>query len=627
MHKEQRLTMGIAATIAAILALLAICAISPTKALASTSKSAGASLRAEESGTGELLVMPTNSNVGVEYGVYQIFKASSTGSGALYGFEWPSPEMSRIVTETIKAEKPSFSDTSAQGCAEFIADNLGTNGLGETIADKGSFAWRLASAICKANPSHGRLRASQAGSYPSGYYLVMTDSFSGADNESGVSPMFVTVIAGKRRQVGEKTGVPTIVKQVKEHDSKSWGKRTVSGTGEDIEFLLTITLPSNYATFPSYCIEVTDEMENMRLRSKDDVHVSVDGKGISQFEVSYDGDQRFVVRIDDLKSAAPSATMESVVTVRYVAHLVPGAQMGSDGNRNTATLRYTRNPGSSDLGRATPSSADVYSLGLRILKTETGKKDSKLEGAEFTVALASGANANEDEYDGYVTSDGSISKSPSSMMTDKDGMIFIPNIPSGTFIISEKAAPKGYKTIDGNIAVTLSTKSSSQTDKTESGPYDIETTLTGNHGHVTIDAEESATTGIATVSIENDKAPESDVPPTPSEPTPSSEEPSPQTPSDTVPSDTHPSDEKPSSAPSSDVTSATPSPQLPALATPVQAVPKVVNTVVSNLLQTGQGRTTAIGVMALVAGIALLSSDRLRRASEAPDGGETEPKQ
>lgn len=455
-------------------------------------------------GTGEVVILPTDANTGVEYRAYRILSGKVDEDGGIYDLGWGAPGMSEAVSGAIAKEDPEHGEVTPQGAAEFVIDSFGGDSTGMMVAKSSSFAWRLAEAVYASQAEFTTLEPSQVATLPAGFYLFMTDldSFDDTDDETGTSPIYATIGAGQRTQVGEKTEAPTITKQVMESATGKWGKREVSGTGRDVEFRLTITLPSNYATFPAYHLGVTDTMENMSVANVDDVLVTIDdGAKVPVTTVEF-SDGVLMVVVNDLKKACPEADSDSVITISYVASLDRGARLGALGNFNTAHLSYTRSPNSDDLGNAQASSATVYSWGLHITKMSSSTKDIRLAGAEFTIGVAGeyeGETPTAASVVGYVGEDGSISETPYVFTSDENGEIFVAGLGAGAYLVSETKAPSGYTKVAKDFFVILS-----PTGDDDEGPYDLEASLTGDDPHVEMDAEASANIGYVKLFVSND---------------------------------------------------------------------------------------------------------------------------
>ena len=151
------------------------------------------------------------------------------------------------------------------------------------------------------------------------------------------------------------------------------------------------------------------------------------------------GEGSFEVRFTDLKEAVQEYSQEIQIIISYDMTINEKATIGADSNDNTAYLKYSADPESSELGISEPDSCRLYTWQLVLNKIDPS--GSAIPGAAFTVR---------DEAGNYINTDGTISEKlqkTSAWKSGQDGVISLTRIDSGLYTITETAAPSGYKKI------------------------------------------------------------------------------------------------------------------------------------------------------------------------------------
>lgn len=260
----------------------------------------------------------------------------------------------------------------------------------------------------------------------------------------------------------EKIETPTVRKEVAEaaaDGQQSWQAAADAAAGEWVSYRLTGTLPSNWAEFSTYYYEFADSMDASLEVDPASVRVALAAAAIGAASdaaatstdltaasaVTCEGNQ-LKVAIADLKAAAPDAAAGDTVVVTYRARLVPeritpGALSPAN---NYVALQYTSKPWTTALGRSVESRARLYTWSLCLSKADAAA-GTALAGAAFTVQDAAGR---------YVAADGTLAESPVTHTTDANGSIVLAGIDSGTYTVTETAAPEGY-TAAGPFTLTV----------------------------------------------------------------------------------------------------------------------------------------------------------------------------
>jgi len=384
-----------------------------------------------------------------------------------------------------------------QNAIEYIAEQIGASAddvdaatVPATKAQK-TFALNLARAIAASGAVAETTDLDDSGnatfSGEEGYYLFMTNDASIDAGEAGSSPMWVP-LGGATASIVEKTATPTLDKLVKEDSTGEYGKVADSNKGQDLNYKLVATMPQNIKSYNNFYLGFKDTLpQGMELAGGDVSSVKVlmsyetngvvntpDITGNSHVKVTYEEN---VLRVDiaDLKGIYPNIDMDTTVQVLYEAHLTDEAVIGTAGNQNDAQLIYTSNPvtyydptdpdspNPPDPGTPTPGTTatppETHKTRTCTWKIELNKVDKQthenLKGAKFTVQVADGGKGDQASANKYVQADGSLADNPHEFVTDSEGLLAIPRIDSGVYVLHETAAPEGYELQDADIRVAL----------------------------------------------------------------------------------------------------------------------------------------------------------------------------
>lgn len=398
-----------------------------------------------------------------------------------------------------------------QNALEYIAGQIGASAddvdaatVPATKAQK-TFALNLARALAAsgATPEATTLGEDGNASFTGveGYYLFVTSDASVGEDEAGSSPLWVP-LGGATASVVEKTAIPTLDKQVAEDSTGEFGKVADSNKDQELEYKLTASLPQNIKSFNNYYLGFKDTLpQGMELQGGDASSVTVvletkaaedvltsDITDNSQVTVSY-ADNILRVDIGDLKAVDPSVNLDTTVQVYYKAHLTDEAVVGTAGNQNDAQIAYTTNPvtyyDATDPDNPSPSDPfDPFDPGNPVpgitttpsgthktrtctWKIELNKVDKQthenLQGAKFTAQVVGEGSSDEASVGKYVQADGALADTPYEFTTDAEGMLEIPRIDSGDYVLHETVAPEGYELQDADIRLSLSTELDQQT--------------------------------------------------------------------------------------------------------------------------------------------------------------------
>ena len=403
-------------------------------------------------------------NGSTSFKAYQIFTADVVDgkSGKVTSnVEWASPAAkTAVLNELVNNKAPEITKDST---ASDVADCLSkiTDTTDTTSLPQDSILNKIALAVEKNVTATGNSFA--AGSTftttKAGYYLFMTDTGSLHTNEkqTGTSPIFA-VVGGDAVSVTEKTGIPTVTKQVKD-DAKDvgWQDKADSQMGQTVQYKLTGTVANNVDTFGTYYYEFYDELSAGLTVDVSSVKVKIDKTQIMPTSVTVsnldsNGKTVLSVKFDNLKAAAESANVtvdeNTRVVVTYSAKLdsnnSQNVVVGGTGNSNTVQLIYSNNPGHDTKGESVPDTVRDYTYALKLVKKDA-TDEKTLTGVKFTIcATDPDDTASKDKY---VQDDGSLDAKPYEFTTTDSGEIYVKGLDAGTYTVKETHTLAGYNTI------------------------------------------------------------------------------------------------------------------------------------------------------------------------------------
>ena len=321
------------------------------------------------------------------YGAYQIFKgdlAEENGKKTLSNIQWGDNVTSATaITELKKIEAFSDlpADASAATVAKAIADaNLTNDSAGaKAIAD--AFAAAVTSPKKTVNIAADKTSGEITG-LAAGYYLVKDTA---AVSGEGASTRYILEVVSDVN-VTEKANVPSVTKKVKEkidttNATTNWQDAADYDIGDEIDYKLEGTLPSEFAVFKKYTVyKFTDELSAGLTYKADSAKVVLNtenGTDITElFDISVSG-QILTVSLKNGKDlrADNRFTKDSKIIVLYKATLNENAERGSEGNPNEVELEFSNNPNWN--GEGTPESGEtpkdkviVFTYEIKALKVE-----------------------------------------------------------------------------------------------------------------------------------------------------------------------------------------------------------------------------------------------------------------
>lgn len=418
----------------------------------------------------------------------QIFKAKVTTTGGnttVSSIEWASSDAQTAVVNAIKKKDASYKSENAQDAADWLSTKSEVTGTDSKVASdnvlsliadglKNSTAWKVT--------SEGSASLSGLGA---GYWLFLTATpGKPADKSTDVStsPVYAVIDGVNATTVTPKKGVPTVEKKVLDDadaadaadikGSNKWNDVADSQIGQEVNYKLTGTIASNYATFGTYAYKFTDGLSNGLDYVKDSVKVyALNGETYSEIESSNytvtdaDASNNNTLTVEfttgdgkkGLKDVA-SVTADTKIVVFYKAKLNGNAVIGNaaDGNKcgnpNTVKLEYSNNPYAEDTGETIEDTVADFAFRLNLNKVDQGTEKG-LAGAVFTIQsddtntkdqyIASKDDATAGVIAGQLVTVSDTSNLPDYVQftSDDEGKIAVSGLDSGSYKVTEVQAP------------------------------------------------------------------------------------------------------------------------------------------------------------------------------------------
>lgn len=408
----------------------------------------------------------------------QIFKATVTttdGAKTVSNIKWASDDAEAAVVAAIQEKDRSYNSENAQDAADWLSDNAGTDSkvasdnVLSSIAAKldGKDGWQTTTA---GSPSLSGLDA--------GYWLFLTATAGKPDGKSTdgfTSPVYAVIDGESTTTVTPKKDVPTVEKKVLDDadavsddikGSDKWKDVADSQIGQEVNYKLTGTIASNYATFSTYAYKFTDVLSDGLdyvdgsvevYAVNHDVYNKIEG---SKYEVACANNTLTVdFKVDGTKKGLKDVAdvdANTQIVVFYKAKLNSNAVIGNaandkkGGNPNTVKLEYSNNPYAAGTGETLEDTVADFAFKLNLNKVDQGTEEG-LADAVFTIQ-SDGANTNGQ----YVASKDAagvvagqlvpvtdVNHLPDYVMftSGNDGKIAVSGLDAGSYKVTEVKAP------------------------------------------------------------------------------------------------------------------------------------------------------------------------------------------
>nr|WP_303791748.1 isopeptide-forming domain-containing fimbrial protein [Bifidobacterium catenulatum] len=437
---------------------------------------AGSALAAEATNT---ITGPSN---GHTYEVYQIFTCELT-NGKLSNIKWGSATAKNgtaVTDEELKAITDLASkseDNNAQATANSIAQYLKTNTQPTaTITDTNASA-----------------------QVPAGYYLIKDKA--GTIPNGQTATTYIVTVAGDVT-IKPKSDVPSFEKKLKDKNdtegtTTGWQDSADYDFGDAVPFKLEGTVASNYADYAEYYFAFHDVEETGLTFNKNSVKVYVDDAEITEgYRLVTDGltdGCTFEVKFANLKTIK-AVKAGSKIRVEYTSTLNENANLGQQGNVNTAKLQFSNNPNDSQNGENGPTGNtpwdNVIVFTYKVVVNKVNKDQQPLAGAAFKLEK----KQPDDTY--QLVKD----FAPDVTDSNKPTSFEFKGLDDGDYKLSETKTPAGYNTIQ---PITFTVTAQHDIEWTTQNRTDVLTELSGNaaSGAITFTSDKSA--GSLTTNVVN----------------------------------------------------------------------------------------------------------------------------
>jgi len=428
-----------------------------------------------------------------EFNAYQIFSATGVDGKYLSDVEWGNMFGSGTRQRNLFINEINTSNDFKVNGVNIFADCVDADDFARVLSEYEDY-----SDIAKAFATHAYSYANVpfSGSpfmngdtiSSAGYYLFEDTTTNGVAN-----PVILKMAANGKVQIEVKASVPQVEKKVKEdtydtnyesqtiyaeqNGSKiplSYGKgyNDVADycIGDSVPFELIGTIPENFDEFQTYYYSFVDTLsKGLTYTNADKAATTVslyDIKGgkyvlisdvTNAFTIDFStnrktGDTNLTITCEDILTAIPELTINSLLIVNYNATLNDSAVVGYEGNPNEVYLVYSNNPSTpSGRGETPPDKVIVFTYEIDVNKHDTSQKP--LEGAEFYLINDKG------EYYSSSSESGSYwvknEADAELLRSDKNGLFTVRGVDKGTYILREKTAPAGFKVLGHDIEFSI----------------------------------------------------------------------------------------------------------------------------------------------------------------------------
>ncbi len=391
----------------------------------------------------------------------------------------------KAINEWSQAHRQGTYDSkNAQEAAEWLNKNSGVTVNNEQVANNNvlsmiaanlngtGFDWKTTSAE---TPSLTGLDA--------GYWLFLTGTvdYTATDKSTDTfsAPVYAVVDGKTDMHVTPKKDVPTVDKKILDDadaaaatdikTSSQWNDIADSQIGQEVNYKLTGSVASNYATYDSYAYKFTDTLS----KGLDFVDGSVKVyalNGINYTEINagqYDArcvDNTLTVEFKVGEGKKGLKDVQGVdantqIVVFYKAKLNKNAVTGNGngeekGNFNTVKLEYSNNPYTEGAGTSVEGGAGDFTFKLNLNKVDQGTEKG-LAGTVFTIKSADSNTvgqyvASRDAAGvvaGQLVTVADANKLPGyvKFTSDKDGKISVSGLDAGSYTVTEVQTPDDTK--------------------------------------------------------------------------------------------------------------------------------------------------------------------------------------
>lgn len=421
----------------------------------------------------------------------QIFKAkvTTTAEGTtVSNIEWASNDAHSAVVNAIKKKEATYNSDNAQDAADWLSDKAKVTETDSKVASdnvlsliaaglKNSTDWKKTSV---GNASLSGLDA--------GYWLFLTDiAGKPADKSTDAftSPVYAVIDGANATTVRPKKGVPTVEKKVLDDvdaadadlkASDKWKDVADSQIGQEVNYKLTGTVASNYATFDTYAYKFTDKLSDGLDYVNGSVKVyALNGETYNEIESSNytvtnaDASNNNTLTVE-FKVGDGEKGLKDVdgvnagtkIVVFYKAKLNGNAVIGNatdssiGGNPNTVKLTYSNNPYGDGTGDTIEDTVADFAFKLNLNKVDQGTEKG-LAGAVFTIQSADANTkdqyiASQDDATAHVIAGQLVTVDDTNSLPEyvkftsgDNGQIAVKGLDAGSYKVTEVQTPDPAK--------------------------------------------------------------------------------------------------------------------------------------------------------------------------------------
>lgn len=422
----------------------------------------------------------------------RIFKAtvsSADGATTVSNIEWASDAAKAAVVAAIKAKDASYTSDNAQDAADWLSAHAEVTGTDSMVASDNVLS--LIAAKLNGNDEWKETTAGNASlsGLEAGYWLFLTATAGKPDDKSTdafTSPVYAVIDGASTTTVTPKKGVPTVEKKILDDadaagtdikGSKNWKDVADSQIGQEVNYRLTGTIASNYATFSTYAYKFTDVLSGGLDYVGGSVEVYALNGGTyttineSKYDVAWANNTLTVeFKVDGTKKGlkdVEGVTADTQIVVFYKAKLNGNAVIGNaaegnkGGNPNTVKLEYSNNPYAEGTGQTIEDTVADFAFRLNLNKVDQGTEKG-LAGAVFTIQsadantkdryVASKADAAAGVVAGQLVTVADANNLPDyvKFMSNAEGKIAASGLDAGSYKVTEVQTPDNSKYTKAN---------------------------------------------------------------------------------------------------------------------------------------------------------------------------------
>ena len=426
----------------------------------------------------------------------QIFKAKVTttnGTTTVSGIEWAGADSTAqkaiqdAVVKAIKAKDNNYDSTNAQDAADYLSANARGSETSEQVKSDNVLSL-IAANLEKSSGlawKETSVNSAQLTDLSAGYWLFLTKTPGKPDGKSTdafTAPVYAVIDGTNTTTIKPKKSVPTVTKKILDDadaanttdikSSKEWKDVADSQIGQEVNYKLTGTIASNYATFDTYAYKFTDKLSDGLDYVNGSVKVyALNGETYSEIKSSNytvtnaDASNNNTLTVefkvgDDKKGLkdVDGVNAGTKIVVFYKAKLNGNAVIGDatgssmGGNPNTVKLEYSNNPYGNGTGETIEDTVADFAFKLNLNKVDQGTEKG-LAGAVFTIQsddtntkdqyIASKDDATAGVIAGQLVTVSDTSNLPGYVQftSDDEGKIAVSGLDAGSYKVTEVQAP------------------------------------------------------------------------------------------------------------------------------------------------------------------------------------------